>query len=393
MAFGAFDISDVVGRKLLAKKILFVVNAPEFFLSHRLPIAVAARGAGYEVHVATADGDGVQAIGQFGFVHHALAIVRSGQNPFAELGSLIGLFRLFRQLQPDLVHLITIKPVVYGGIAARLAGIPSVVAAVSGLGTVFVAQSGPARARRWLVSVLYRLAFSHKRLAVIFQNPDDRDGLLAIGALKGDEARMIRGSGVNLADYPMVPEPQGKPVVVMAARLLREKGVFEFVEAARLLRARGVEVLMRLIGAPDPGNPTSVSQTELEAWATEGIVEVLGYRSDIAQQYADANIVCLPSFYGEGLPKALVEAAACGRAVVTTDHPGCRDAIEPDVTGVLVPVKNAKALADAIQALVEAPDRREKMGAAGRKLAERAFAIEKIVEQHLKIYSELLVDG
>ena len=384
------DVSGLVGKKLLAKKILFVVNAPEFFLSHRLPIALAARKAGYEVYVATADGVAVQRIKNFGFVHHKVAIARSGQNPFTELGSVIGLYRLFRRLRPDLVHLITIKPVLYGGIAARLAGISAVAVAVSGLGTVFVAHAGLARVRRRLVSVLYRLALNQKRLAVIFQNPDDRGGLLSIGALRDDQVRMIRGSGVNLADYPVLPEPEGRPVVVMAARLLRNKGVLEFVEAARLLRSRGVAVVMRLIGSPDPGNPNSVIPSKLDDWSAERIVELPGYRTDIAAQYAAANIVCLPSYYGEGLPKTLVEAAACGRAVVTTDHPGCRDAIDPDVTGILIPVKNSVALADALQALIESPERRAQMGKAGRELAERAFAIEKIVAQHMTIYRELL---
>jgi glycosyltransferase involved in cell wall biosynthesis len=288
------------------------------------------------------------------------------------------------------VHLITIKPVLYGGIAARLAGISAVVVAVSGLGTVFVAHAGLARVRRRLVSVLYRLALNQKRLAVIFQNPDDRGGLLSIGALRDDQVRMIRGSGVNLADYPVMPEPEGRPVVVMAARLLRNKGVLEFVEAARLLRSRGIAVVMRLIGSPDPGNPNSVIPSKLDDWSAERIVELPGYRTDIAAQYAAANIVCLPSYYGEGLPKTLVEAAACGRAVVTTDHPGCRDAIDPDVTGILIPVKNSVALADALQALIESPERRAQMGKAGRELAERAFAIEKIVAQHMTIYRELL---
>ncbi|MFC6684519.1 glycosyltransferase family 4 protein [Marinobacter koreensis] len=325
-------------------------------------------------------------------MHHTVAIARSGQNPFAELGSLISLYWLFRALKPDLVHLITIKPVLYGGIAARLAGVSAVIAAVSGLGTVFVAQSATAKVRRVLVSGLYRLAFKHRRLAVIFQNPDDREGLLAAGALQKGQTRMIRGSGVNLFNYSFVPEPEGTPVVVMAARLLRDKGVYEFVEAARLLKSRGVELVMRLIGAPDPGNPTSVEQAELDDWSAEGIVELVGYRSDIARQYGAANIVCLPS-YREGLPKGLVEAAACGRAVVTTDVPGCRDAIEPDVTGVLVPVKSASALADAIQVLIEAPERRMRMGKAGRELAEQAFSINSIVEQHLEIYEELLQDA
>lgn len=382
----------MVGSKLTAKKLLFVVNAPEFFLSHRLPIAIAAREAGFEVHVGTAPGASVPEIQHLGFVHHTLAIARSGQNPLTELRSLVQLYRLFRKLNPDLVHLITIKPVLYGGIAARFAGVSAVVAAVSGLGTVFVAQSVSARARRHVVSLLYRFAFRHRQLAVIFQNPDDRDGLLAIGALKPTAVKMIRGSGVDLANYAFLPEPEGQPVVVMASRLLRDKGVYEFVEAARLLRARGVEVVMRLIGARDPGNPTSVGKSELDGWASEGVVELPGFRADIAEQYQAAHIVCLPS-YREGLPKGLVEAAACGRAVITTDVPGCRDAIEPGETGILVPVKNSRALADAIQHLIENPERRLSMGKAGRRLAEQAFSIDYIVDQHLAIYKELLASG
>ncbi|WP_202980226.1 glycosyltransferase family 4 protein [Marinobacter fonticola] len=374
--------------KMFVKKLLFVVNAPEFFLSHRLPIALAARQAGYEVHVATAAGGGVRNILELGFDHHVIPLARSGQNPFREIRSIFAIYQLFSELKPDLVHLITIKPLLYGGIAAKLAGVRATVAAVSGLGTVFM-DVGAARVRRWLVSLLYRLALSQNRLSVIFQNPDDRNALLKLGALRQAEVRMIRGSGVDLGGYSLLPEPEGTPVVAMASRLLRDKGVFEFVEAARLLEERGVLVRMRLIGSVDSGNPSSVTEEQVTSWRKEGVVELPGYRSDIAAEYAASHIVCLPS-YREGLPKGLVEAAACGRAVVTTDVPGCRDAIEPEVTGVLVPVKNSVALADAIQILVNCRERRIQMGRAGRELAEREFAIEKIVDQHLNIYRELL---
>lgn len=380
-----WDKRDLVTQSNI---IIFVVNAPEFFLSHRLPLALAALKAGFQVHVATPDGPDVRNIQSMGFEHHVVPFARSGQNPLYELGTLLRLVKLFWRLKPTLVHLITIKPVLYGGIAARLAGIKSVVSAVSGLGTVFLADSLVARFRRRLVILLYQAAFKQKRLAVIFQNPDDCNVLLGIKALKDDQAKMIRGSGVKLEDYPCLPQPLGN-TVVMAARLLRDKGVFEFIEAARLLQYRGVSVEMRLIGSPDPGNPTSVTQQELDQWENEDLVELLGFRKDIAVQYAEANIVCLPS-YREGLPKSLVEAAACGRAVVTTDVPGCRDAITPGVTGLIVPVKDAVALADAIQTLVKDPELRNGMGQAGRALAEEAFTIEKIVEQHLVIYRELL---
>ena len=376
---------------MVQKNILFVVNAPEFFLSHRLPLAVAAADAGYKVHVATAGGPGAFLIKEKGFVYHEVPFARSGQNPLRELNTILELLRLLTALKPELIHAVTIKPVLYGGIAARLAGTSSMVAAVSGLGTVFTSSSVVAHIRRWLVIRLYRAALRQERLAVIFQNPDDRDTLLKLGLINTRQVRMIRGSGVQLANFPFLPEPSSSPVVVMAARLLRDKGVLEFSEAARLLHERGVDVEMRLIGSPDPGNPTSVSEQDHDLWAREGFVRLLGYRTDIAEQYAAANIVCLPS-YREGLPKSLVEAAACGRAVVTTDVPGCRDAIIPGVTGVLVPVKDAAALADAIQHLINDPALRERMGRAGRQLAEESFAIERIVDQHMTIYRELL-DG
>jgi glycosyltransferase involved in cell wall biosynthesis len=324
-----------------------------------------------------------------GLVHHTIPFTRSGSNPVRELCSLVSLWRLMRDVQPSVVHLVTIKPVLYGGLAARMARVPSMVAAISGLGSVFVGSGGKIGLFRRLVPVFYRLALRHRNSAVIFQNEDDRDVMASMGALRPGQPRLIRGSGVALEDYPVLPEPAEGPVVVtMAARLLVDKGVGEFVEAAQILADRGVPVEFRLIGEPDPGNPATVTDRQLGAWNSVPNLRLLGFRKDIASQYAQSNIVCLPS-YREGLPKSLVEAAACGRAVVTTDVPGCRDAIETGESGTLVPPRDAKALADAIEYLVEHPDVRRAMGGAGRRLAERAFAIDKIVAQHLAIYEEL----
>lgn len=372
------------------KKILFVVNTLEFFLSHRFPLAVAAKQAGYEVHIAAAENDKLVELNKYDFRYHILPFARSGQNPVYEINTIIKLFKLFVEIKPDLVHLITIKPVLYGGLVARLTNVKAVVSAVSGLGTVFTADDCfAAKIRRKIVTILYGFSFRHKNMAVIFQNVDDRNKLLSSGVLNLLQARIIRGSGVNLDNYRYLPEPDGKPIVVMAARLLKDKGVLEFVEAARLLKNRGVDIDMRLIGSPDPGNPTSVSLQEIDDWKRDSCVNLLGYREDIAEQYLSANIVCLPS-YREGLPKSLVEAAACGRAVVTTDVPGCRDAIIANVTGVLIPVKDANALANAIQELLDNPHKRLMMGAEGRKLAEEHFSIDTIVEQHMNIYKDVL---
>lgn len=370
------------------RRLMFVVNASEFFLSHRLPIALVAKAEGYEVHVISPPSDVGEDIRRLGFHHHSLHLSRSGQNPFRELRTLIDLARVLRLVRPDILHLVTIKPVLYGGILARIVGVGAVVAAITGLGTVFNPRSIKERVRKSLVSLLYRVALNQKRLVVIFQNPNDQAIISKLCGLSNEEVAMIRGSGVNLADFAVQPEPKGKPVVSMAARLLRDKGVVEFANAAKILQARGFDVEMRLVGEIDTDNPTSISREELENWSASGCIKVWGHTDDIASVYAESNLVCLPSYH-EGLPKGLIEAAASGRAVITTDVPGCRDAIEPGNTGVLVPVGNSEALASAIIELLENPKRRFDMGEAGRKLAEEAFAIEIVVQNHMAIYESL----
>ncbi|WP_018995350.1 glycosyltransferase family 4 protein [Thioalkalivibrio sp. ALJ2] len=369
-------------------KLLFLVNDFGFFVSHRLAVGLGARDAGFDVYVA-APGEPPPMLGELGLKAVPVPMSRRGANPFAEAHSLWALYRLFRRLRPDLVHLVTIKPVLYGGMMARLARVPAVVSAISGLGTVFTSDGQRAGMMRRAVQAMYRLALGHPNQAVILQNTDDQAALIRSGGLRDEKALMIRGSGVDLADMPCREEVPGVPIVAFAARLLKQKGVEEFVTAARLLRERGVVARFWLIGDPDPGNPSSITPEQVEAWAAEGVVEVLGHRPDVPEIYAQAHVVTLPSYYGEGLPKTLIEAAACGRPIVTTDHPGCRDAIEDGETGVLVPVRDAQALADALQALVEDPQWRQAMGRAGRALAEREFAIEKVVGAHLEIYRRL----
>ena len=371
------------------RTLMFVVNNPAFFLSHRLPLALAAQAAGYTVHVATMGGESVARIEALGMTHHDVPMTRSGKQPLQELGTILALRRLFKQVQPDVVHLVTIKPVLYGGIAARLAGVPGMVAAISGLGFIFMQGGTRARIVRAIVARLYRVALGHPNSRVIFQNQSDRGMLAQLGAIRNDQVVMIRGAGVDLSDFAAAPPPPAPPVVVtMAARLLIDKGVREYVEAARVLRERGVPVRMQLAGNPDPGNPASITDDEVAAWRAQGDVECLGERDDIPALYADSHIVALPS-YREGLPKALLEAAAAGRAVVTTDVPGCRDAIEPDVTGVLVPVKDAASLADSIGQLAQDETLRTSMGLAGRALAEQAFDVREVAGKHVHVYDML----
>jgi len=371
------------------KRLIIVLNSAASLLSHRLPLAIAAQKEGYEVHIATSPGDGVKQIVAAGLIHHAIPLSRSGMNLLAEAQSLFALFRLFVTVKPDLVHLVTIKPVLYGGIAARLAGVSGVVAAISGLGFVFM-NTGPKVAFVRILAVqIYRLAFGKRNLKVIFQNPDDCGALMRATHLKRSKVVMIRGSGVDLSEFVSTPLPSGVPVVVMVSRLLRDKGASEFVEAAYILRERGSQARFWLVGNPDPGNPTSVEESELESWRSAGVVELLGHRDDIAKVIAKSNILVLPS-YREGLPKVLLEAAACGRPVVTSNVPGCRDAIEEGVTGLLVPPRDARALVKAIESLLNDAKRCQDMGTAARHLAEREFSIEKVVASHLCIYRELL---
>ena len=346
--------------------------------------------AGYDVHIALGgvEPEHRERIKAGRLILHELPLSRSGRNLYREIVLFFSLVRLFFRLKPDLLHLVTIKPVIYGGIAARISGTKRVVAAISGLGFVFVAQGKVNRLFRRLIVIGYRLALKRKSTSVIFQNPDDQRALLRLGAIAPEQARLIRGSGVDLEVYNYQPEPEGTPVVCFAARLLRDKGIFEFVEAADILRRKGVEVRFRAVGDIDRNNPASITGDQLERWKSDGCVEFPGFSSDISREYARCHIVCLPS-YREGLPKSLLEAAACGRAVITTDVPGCRDAIDEGNTGLLVPARDAKSLAEAIQTLVEDGRRRADLGRSGRELAEREFAVGKVVDQHLHIYREL----
>ena len=373
----------------MSRTLLFVVNVDWFFLSHRLPIALEAMRQGYQVHIATGLTDRLDELQRNGLVVHPLALDRSSAGLGNAWRTVLQLWQIFKAVQPDVVHLVTIKPVLLGGLVARLAGVPAVVAAVSGLGFVFMARGAKAAVRRWLVGAFYRLALGHGNLKVIFQNADDLRSLAKMAHLPGAKVAVIRGSGVDLARYAQVPLPSGVPVVLLATRLLADKGVLEFVQAARLLKQRGCNARFVLVGTVDTANPTSFTNTEVSAWVDEGAVEWWGHRADMPQVLAASQVVVLPS-YREGLPKVLIEAAACGRAVVTTDVPGCRDAIDPGITGVLVPVRNAVALANAMEALINDSVRCQVMGDAGRALAEKAFDVRQVVATHLQLYQELI---
>jgi glycosyltransferase involved in cell wall biosynthesis len=373
----------------MKRTLMFVVNVDWFFMSHRLPIALEAIKQGYDVHIVTSLTNQLAELERHGLVVHPLGLIRGSTGISNAWLAFVEIWKIFRAVRPDVVHLVTIKPILLGGMAARLVGVPSVVAAVSGLGYVFMAHGIKASIRRLLVNIFYRIAFGHPNLKVIFQNPEDLATLTKAAWLSEKQTVIIRGSGVDLSCYPFTLLPDDVPIVVLAARLLEDKGIFEFVAAARLLKQQGCQARFVLVGNVDPDNPTSCKQADVDSWVHEGIVEWWGYRTDMYKVLAASYLVVLPS-YREGMPKVLLEAAACGRAVVTTDVPGCRDAIDVGVTGVLVPVRSVIELAKAMEDLIGAPLKCKTMGNAGRKLAERAFDVRQVVKKHMSIYLELI---
>ena len=289
---------------------------------------------------------------------------------------------------PNIVHLVTIKPVLLGGIASRLLNVPSVVYAVSGLGYVFLKKGAMAFIMRKIILYFYQLAFRHKNKCVIFQNNNDQSTLTKISLLSSNEVELINGSGVDLSVFTQQPFDSGVPIIILAARLLKDKGVKEFVEAAKLVNINNNRARFALVGEPDFHNPASIQRSELDNWEREGIIELWGHREDMEKVISLSTIVVLPS-YREGFPKILIEAAACGRPIVTTDVPGCRDAIDKDITGVIVPVQDYVELAKKISFLLDHPILCRKMGNAGRIRAEEIFDINKVVQKHMKIYEDL----
>lgn len=314
---------------------------------------------------------------------------RGGTNLLNDLKTCFNIWKFFKKEKPDIVHLIANKPYLYGGIISRILRVPSLLSTISGLGTLFVSKDLKIRFLRFILNPIYKLTFNHKNQIIIIQNKSDLKELVEWGVLNPIKTKLLKGSGVKIENYTHLDEPSGTPIICFAARLLRDKGVYEFISAGRLLKKRGIKVRLLLAGDLDENNRSGLSADDLAKLKEEASIEVLGYQKDIPKLYSKSHIICLPS-YREGLPKSLIEAAAASRAIVTTDVPGCRDSIISGKTGLLVPVKDHIKLADALQWLIEHPKERIAMGQAGRKLAEKEFIIEKIVKKHIEIYKELI---
>ncbi len=383
-------------------RLTFVVNHVAFFVSHRLPIALEAQRRGYIVDLLTGqagsemmESGAEHALSATGIAHRRLAFRSSGINPVIEFWGLLQLVWFLRRRRPDLVHCASPKGLLYGGLAARLAGVRGAVLAVSGMGYAFTAAGRKSSLRSFVGTVyrlLARLAYGHPNKRVIVQNLDDKRALVGAGLAKSHEVHLIPGSGVELRRFVGAVIEDKHQIVLFPARMLVDKGVIEFVEAARLLKGRMPGWRFAMAGAADYQNPSSVPRQQIEDWQADGLVDWLGHVEDMAPLFRAASIVCLPS-YREGMPKALLEAAAAGCAVITTDTTGCREAILPGETGDLVPVRDSKALADALLSLINDRERRERYGHAGRKLAISRFDVNAVVNRTLEIYEELLRDA
>jgi glycosyltransferase involved in cell wall biosynthesis len=371
------------------RKIMFVVTEDWYFVSHRLALAIAARDAGYEVHVATRVDRHAEVIRDSGLELHPVAFNRGGLGPAEDFRTIAQLTRLYRQQRPDLVHHVALKPVLYGSFAARIARVPAVVNALGGLGYVFSSETARARVLRLMARPALKLALGGANSRLIVQNAEHRDRMMGERLARAGSVRLVRGAGVEPSLYRQAEVMRQPPLIVLPARLLREKGVREFVSAARLLREQGLIARFALVGQPDPMNPASVSQAEVDAWAKEGVVEAWGWRDDMPAVFGQAQIACLPSYH-EGLPKALLEAAACGCAIVATDIPGCREIVEHGRNGLLVPVRDEVRLAAALRTLIERPGLRQQYGVAARQRLESEFSMSKVVRDTFAIYDELL---
>jgi len=368
-------------------RLLYVVTEDWYFLSHRLPMARAARDAGFEVHVATRVVDGTAAIEAEGFILHPVPFVRGRISLIGTIATIRALHRVHRTVAPAIAHHVALQATVLGSLAA-LGRSVGCVNALTGLGYTFTSGNAKALLLRPIIGALLRLLLNRPKQFVLVQNPDDRDGVLSLG-IAAERIVLIPGSGVDVQALQPMPEPQGPPTVAYVGRLLADKGIHALIRALRLLRTRGSNVELLLAGTPDPANPASVSNQEAASWGQEPGITWLGHVDDISALWAGAHIAVLPS-RREGLPKSLLEAAACGRPMIATDVPGCREVVHPGKTGVLVPVDDERALADAIEALAASQELRARYGAAARQLAVERFSAHAIGAQTVDLYRRLM---
>lgn len=370
-------------------RLLFVLNSSQYFVLNRMSLAKAAQGAGYEVAVAAVDddADSTQAIRDAGMQFHVLSLSRRGFNPFSTARSLWSLFRIFRRVQPDIIHAWTIKAIVLSGILARLMKLP-MVALIAGRGHSF--DGGPLL--RNLAKGLYRIALGGKLTHVVFQNSDDLDYFIDQGLVTKQQSHLIPGSGVDVTRFAFrdYARSQAQRVILLASRMLKQKGILDFLEAAKRVRKTYPHTVFRLVGAPDPGNPHSFTEAELQQMASDAGVEYQGFSRDMVETLGSCDIYCLPTYYREGIPMTLMQAMALGRPVVTTPVAGCRDVVRDGHTGLLVPPRQPHALADAICRILESDELATELAQRAHVHIKAGFSADVIHARYLGLYPQLV---
>jgi glycosyltransferase involved in cell wall biosynthesis len=368
------------------KKLLIVINTDYALMSHRIDLAINAKKDGFEVHIACGVTELKEKIQGLGFVLHDIKISRSGINIFKELMVFLRILSLLRKLTPSAIHFITIKPIVYGGIASRILRLDGVIFAVSGLGYVFSSEQLKAKIIQRIIKPIYKYVFNGKNSKVILQNHHDINFMMNSALVHEESIVHIPGAGVSLEEYPVTLEPKNLNIL-MASRLLSDKGVFEFIEASNKVMKVFPKAQFTLAGGLDYGNPECISENDLMIILANSNVSYIGYCNNIYNEICNCNIAVLPS-YREGLPKFLIEAAASGRASITTFAPGCSDVVDNYITGLLVPIKNSDALSDAIIFLLKNETLRNEMGKKAREKAEKIYSINDVINTHLDLYNK-----
>jgi glycosyltransferase involved in cell wall biosynthesis len=374
----------------MTPRLMYVISEDWFFCSHFLDRAVAARQAGYDVAVMTRERAHGGKIRAAGIRLLPMNFNRRSINPLSEFLSLLKIWFACRREQPHVLHHVAAKAIFYGSLAALMSRHrPAIVNAPVGMGYVFSSEDWLARLLRPCLRLGYRLLLNPRRSRVIFENPDDAGWLVDNGVVRSSDAVVIRGAGVDVRKFRPGSSPDGPPVVALVARMLRDKGIYQFVEAAHRLHDAGVIARFVLVGVPDPESPASVPVEQLQSWHGQKGVEWWGFQEDMASTWRRVHVACLPSFYREGLPKALIEAAACGLPIVTTDAVGCREVVKNGKNGLLVPAGDVPALAKALRILIADADLRSRMGKESRSIAEREFSSEQVIRETLGVYRSL----
>lgn len=375
----------------MSKRLLFLFPLARYMRAHWADRIRAAVAEGYEVHIGVPFDDDLNGLNLSGAALHDLPLRRGLPSLWGEVRCILAIWSLLKVLKPDLIHAVTIRPVAYAGVAARLLRAPAILHSLTGLGFLFASEGRIARLLRPVVQRVLRFAFAHPNAYVLFENHDDQALLVAQGLVAEEQTSVFIGSGLDLEAFAFAPIPHDAvPLVTLPSRLIAPKGIPQFVEAARRLNAEGVNARFAVVGEGDPGNPDSISRATLDQWASEGAIEYWGWQDDIAAVLRASTIVCLPSHYREGAPRILIEAAAIGRPCITTDWPGCRDVVMDGETGLLVPPRDVSALVDALRHLLADRARCETMGRAARAHAEAAFSNERAFAHLFALYNELL---